>query len=183
MNRAHNFLRDFSIRWWTWKFKRHCHPLQGNIRVEGPCVVFGGGKLHILGSLVIRSRKHLPVEIYLKPGASLTIGPGSFINQGVRISCSKEIRIGKGCLVADECLLLDNDYHELPGQENKIAPVILEDGVWLASRVIVLRGVTIGKGSVIGAGSVVTRSIPAHTFAAGSPARPVKSLLESFAER
>jgi galactoside O-acetyltransferase len=38
---------------------------------------------------------------------------------------------------------------------------------------LVLKGVTIGRGSVIGAGSVVTRSIPAGVMAAGNPAKVI----------
>ena len=51
-----------------------------------------------------------------------------------------------------------------------------EDNVWVASRVIILKGVTIGEGAVIGAGSVITKSIPPYTFAAGNPARVIKSI-------
>jgi maltose O-acetyltransferase len=78
-------------------------------------------------------------------------------------------------LIGDECVLLDDDYHARQGSERKVAPIRLEDRVWLGTRVIVLRGVTIGEGSVVGAGSVVTRSLPPHSFAAGSPARLIRS--------
>ena len=56
------------------------------------------------------------------------------------------------------------------------APIIIEDGCWLASNVIVCGGVTIGKGSVIGAGSVVTRDIPSGVFAAGNPCRVIREI-------
>lgn len=80
----------------------------------------------------------------------------------------------KHCTI--KCVLLDNDFHADAGQLVKRAPIVLENGVWLATRVIVLRGVSIGEGSRIGAGSVVTHSIPPHTFAAGVPARVIHSL-------
>ena len=49
-------------------------------------------------------------------------------------------------------------------------PVIIEDDVWIGTKVIILPGVHIGKGSVIGAGAVVTKNIPAYSIAAGNPA-------------
>jgi acetyltransferase-like isoleucine patch superfamily enzyme len=55
-------------------------------------------------------------------------------------------------------------------------PVIIGDGVWLGSNVLVLPGVTIGKGSVVAAGSVVSRDIPSGVLAAGNPAKIIKKL-------
>ena len=42
---------------------------------------------------------------------------------------------------------------------------------------IIMPGVTIGEGAVIGAGSLVTKDIPAWTFAVGRPAKVVKELM------
>jgi maltose O-acetyltransferase len=76
--------------------------------------------------------------------------------------------------------MMDNDFHSLEPEKRQVkppsAPIILEENVWLGARVIVLRGVTIGKGSVIGAGSVVTKDIPPGVLAAGSPARVIRKL-------
>jgi len=75
---------------------------------------------------------------------------------------------------------MDNDFHRLePERRNErpdSAPIILEDNVWLGARVIVLKGVTIGEGSVIGAGSVVTKDIPPRSLAVGMPAKVIKTL-------
>jgi len=139
-------------------------------------VVHGGGTIEVGTHFVVRSPRYNPVEVYVAPGARLLIGDRVFVNQGARISCSTEIHIGNGCLLADESVILDNDYHGVGGAPAKSAPVCLEDGVWLATRVVVLRGVTIGRGSVIGAGSVVTRSIPPDSFAAGVPARVLRAI-------
>ena len=59
---------------------------------------------------------------------------------------------------------------------SKISPIIIDDDVWLATRVIVLKGVTNGIGSVVSAGSVVTKSIPPNSFAAGVPAKVIRPI-------
>lgn len=58
---------------------------------------------------------------------------------------------------------------------DELKPVTIEDDVWIGRRVIILPGVTIGKGSVIGAGAVVSKDIPPYSIAVGVPARPVKN--------
>lgn len=45
--------------------------------------------------------------------------------------------------------------------------VTIESGVWIGTRAIILKGVTIGRGSIIGAGSVVTRDVPAYSVYTG----------------
>ena len=57
-------------------------------------------------------------------------------------------------------------------------PIVVKNGVWLASGVTVCGGVTIGENSVIGAGSVVTKDIPDNVFAAGNPCRVIRKITE-----
>ena len=59
----------------------------------------------------------------------------------------------------------------LDGYPVVFAPITIGRGVWLPSRVQIFPGVTIGDAAVIGAGSIVTKSIPANSFAVGSPAK------------
>lgn len=68
-----------------------------------------------------------------------------------------------------------NPYAYFEGKvRSYVAPVLIERHAWVTINVTVLPGVTIGEGSVITAGSVVSRSIPAHVIAGGSPAQVVK---------
>lgn len=134
------------------------------------------GTLEIGDGFCIRSGRYKRVEISVAPGAHLSIGNNVFINQGARIACSTRIHIGDNCMLGDEVVILDTDYHAAGDADPITAPVHLEARVWLATRVMVLRGVTVGEGSIVGAGAVVTRSLPAHVFAAGMPARVVKQL-------
>lgn len=42
--------------------------------------------------------------------------------------------------------------------------VVIEDDVWCGAHVTILKGVTIGRGSVVAAGAVVTKSFPAYSI-------------------
>lgn len=51
---------------------------------------------------------------------------------------------------------------------------MIESGCWIGTRAIILKGVTIGKGSIIGAGAVVTKDVPPYSVYVGVPALKVK---------
>lgn len=53
-------------------------------------------------------------------------------------------------------------------------PIIIEDDVWIGSRVTILPGVKIGKGVIVGAGSVVTKDVAPYTIVGGNPAREIR---------
>ena len=50
----------------------------------------------------------------------------------------------------------------------------IHDRAWIGSRVLILKGVTIGEGAVVAAGSVVTRNVPPFTIVGGNPARVIR---------
>lgn len=176
MDKVQSYFTLIKRLMWKRDFLHKCVKAGSNLTVQGPIVCHGGGQIAIGDHLVVRATQHLPVEMFVASSATLEIGDSVFLNQGVRISCSQKITIGNNCLIADECVLLDNDFHSKSGETVKVAQITIEHNVWLAMRVIVLPGVTIGCGSCIGAGSVVTHSIPAGSFAAGAPARVIHAI-------
>jgi acetyltransferase-like isoleucine patch superfamily enzyme len=101
---------------------------------------------------------------------------------GTCIHAFESISIGKNCLIAANTQIIDGNAHDLsfPFVENRIhtggssKPIVIEDNVWIGANVIVLPGVTIGRGSVISAGSVVHKSIPAMVIAGGNPINIIK---------
>lgn len=114
-------------------------------------------------------------------GGRLTIHNGA-ANVGLTIMCSQEITIGEGVRIGRNVSIRDwNGPHVIvsPSYRNS-APVHIGNRVWLCSGCSVMPGVSIGEGSVIGANSVVTRNIPSHSLAVGSPAKVVKSDIEWF---
>jgi acetyltransferase-like isoleucine patch superfamily enzyme len=113
--------------------------------------------------------------------AILEIGDRTRIGERTHINCGLSIKIGRFCALSWDCEILDYDLHTIvfeDGAPTAPAPVVLQDHVLLGARSIVLKGVTIGTGSVIGAGSVVTCDIPSHVVAAGNPARVLRTIRE-----
>ncbi len=125
----------------------------------------------------------------------IQIGNNVFIAGHTLLDCVNSITIEDDVLVSYECIIADSDHHNLAlsirvrdnadwrrgyhdWSTTPTAPVKICRGAWLAARVIVLKGVTIGEGSVIGAGSVVTRDVPPWSVAVGNPARVVKTIPE-----
>lgn len=96
---------------------------------------------------------------------------------GVSITAASEVTIGAGTIIGADCLITDTDFHLPTGLytwSNSLLetskPVHIGKGCFLGARCIILKGVTIGDGSIIGAGAVVTRDVPAEHLAAGNPA-------------
>ncbi|WP_253187069.1 DapH/DapD/GlmU-related protein [Paenibacillus sp. GP183] len=58
----------------------------------------------------------------------------------------------------------------------KIGSITIEDNVFIGARALIMPGVTIGKNSIVAAGSIVTKSIPEGSIAAGNPAKIISTI-------
>lgn len=98
------------------------------------------------------------------------------------ISGFESIVIGDDTLIGGNVLVTDSDWHPISAENRgefekaATAPVVIGRNVFIGTRSVILKGVTIGDNSVIGAGSVVSKDIPANVIAAGNPCRVVKKL-------
>lgn len=113
-------------------------------------------------------------------GSLLQIGD-DFSMTGGSLCAAKQIIIGNRVTLGANCTIVDTDFHPLHPrlrleQPQGAAPaaIVIEDDVFLGMNCLVLKGVTIGRGSVIGAGSVVTSDVPPGVIAAGNPARVLR---------
>lgn len=144
-----------------------------------------------MGSLVIGTSNHFgyrtaPLidsgEILLQPrslSSEIRIGANNAFSNGVSLVANESIEIGNRCQIGDLVAIYDCDFHEIdPATRNRSAgltsPVRIGNNVWLGSRVMVLKGVSIGDNSVVAAMSVVTKAIPPHCIAAGNPAKVIR---------
>lgn len=116
-------------------------------------------------------------KIFVDKGAKLLVGNNSRIN-GAHLSVSTQMIIGNNVRIAPYSIIIDNDYHDVNdvSREGKKSPITIGDNVWIAMSSIVLRGVTIGEGSVVATGSVVTKDVPPYSIVAGVPAKVIKTL-------
>jgi acetyltransferase-like isoleucine patch superfamily enzyme len=111
------------------------------------------------------------VRLECWPGATITIGDGTYLNRNTEIVAARSVVIGRDCKVARDVIIMDTDQHELPGTGLIVKPVEIQDRVWIGSRAMILKGVTIGHDSIIGAGAVVTKSVPPGGVVVGPAAR------------
>ncbi|MEA2300121.1 MAG: hypothetical protein QOE44_656 [Solirubrobacteraceae bacterium] len=145
---------------------------------------------------------HLPVKIEgerrIRLGRGVSVGPGSWLvahaDRGAELAigdrtaisghcvlaAAHRVTVGAGVLMARGVLIVDHNHGRAPAGVairdsglSEIAPVSIGDGCWLGQNVVVLPGVTIGRGAVVAANSVVREDVPAGAVAAGVPARVV----------
>lgn len=120
----------------------------------------------------------------LSETASIQIGNDCGFS-GVAIGSAISVTIGNRVMVGANSSISDTDWHpvdsirRIAGDAGASSPVVVEDDVWLGANVVVLKGVTIGRGSVIAANSVVTKSISSGVIAGGVPARTLRKIEEA----
>lgn len=168
-----------------WAVARAYWYLRGATQLGKKVRVWGRPSVQARGALIVRDRVRLvstiaTTELVAGPGGTLELGESAFINYGCSIAANLLVRIGPMCSLGTHVIIMDNDFHQIdPERRNErpeSRPIILEENVWVGARAIILRGVTIGAGSVIAAGSVVTRNVPPRVVAAGMPARVIRTL-------
>lgn len=136
-------------------------------------------------------RRFLTKKIILKMGENVNIEKGAEFfdsleignNSGVGVNCvlSGKVIIGDDVMMGPEVFIYTFNHRfdrtDIPmwkqGHES-MKPVQIEDDVWIGSRVTILPGVKIGKGSIIGASSVVTKDVQPYSIVGGNPAKLLK---------
>ena len=124
--------------------------------------------------------------------SGVKIGKGSTIHTYCRFYNPKNISIGKDSIVGEFCVLdgrdkltignhvdiasgvmIYNSEHDMNDRYFSpiIAPVEIDDYVFIGPRVIILPGVKVGKGAIVAAGAVVTKDVPPFAVVGGVPAK------------
>ena len=125
-------------------------------------------------------------------GCHTEIGDNCFINFNFTVQDDAKVTIGADCNFGPNVTIVTPVHPLLPDERKTMLnekgekkhlcyakPVAIGHDCWFGANVVVCPGVTIGDNCVIGAGSVVTRSIPANSFAAGNPCRVIREITEA----
>ena len=141
-----------------------------------------------------RAMRHCGRGVYLRPMSSdikgvrnLSVGDGTSIPKGATFYCTDApLTIGRKVIFGPRPTIITGDHRtDLIGKyiidvttEEKLPendlPVVIEDDVWCGANVTILKGVTIGRGSIVAAGAVVTQSFPPYSVIGGVPAKLLK---------
>ncbi len=135
-------------------------------------------------------------NMYVFTNGSIEIGDHFYLGQNSMIGSEKSIKIGRCVIISNDVRIYDNNNHptspkarenmSLNGYSNDnwawhhsaSAPVVIGDNVWIGQYSTILKGVTIGKGSIVATRAVVTKDVPPYTIVAGNPAKVVKQIEE-----
>lgn len=110
------------------------------------------------------------VRLHCRGKGRITIGDGTFLNRQARIFSGQGVRVGRNCMVSWQSVITDHAGFDAAAP---FVPVVLEEDVWIGSRVVILGGTVLGRGCVVAAGSVVQGEFPAGSIIAGKPAEVV----------
>ncbi len=128
------------------------------------CSISGAKNLHIGTNVSLSSATILCTRAKLIIGDDVMFGPHVTVVTG-------DHRID----IPDRPMISIKDSEKLPENDQD---VVIENDVWVGANAIILKGVTIGTGSVICAGAVVTKDVPPYSIVGGVPAKVIKKRFE-----
>lgn len=179
-----------SSRWKIWLYRRLGFRIGRHTRIRGGSFIYA--RKAVLGEgvvieprtrivcdeLILGDEAKIDSETTVYGRGRLEMARGAYIGPRAWINCEAPVSLGVNTGVGPRSAIYTHGVW-LPyvdGFPRKFEPVILEDEVWVPGDVTILPGVRIGRGSMLGAGAVVTKDVPANSFAAGSPATVISSM-------
>lgn len=176
MSKALFRLRRF-VRLSLARLRAHLLRLAG-AHVDSKCLLGARVRVERPWTLHLGRRSVLESDVWLNvvaDDARVVIGDHVFIGRGTELGVSHCVTIGRNALLGPGVFITDHNHgmdldRPMNVQPCTAAAVILEEGVWIGAKAVILPGVTIGEGAVVAAGAVVTRDVPPGSIVAGVPA-------------
>ncbi len=173
------------------KFKKYAQIGDGlSLCARSNCSADAPGLIHI--------GKHCEIygQLQSQGAGEIWIGDHCAIYERSVVGSVSSVRIGSCVVISNQVHIFDNNNHPVsPALREKMCregfhtpawrwehsvskPVVIEDNVWIGENAAILKGVTVGRGSVVACHAVVTKDVPPYTLVAGNPARVVKEITD-----
>lgn len=131
--------------------------------------------------------------VFERENINISIGDRTFVGGRTLLDVTCDMSIGNDVLISWGCTIIDHNSHSIKfedrqndvvdwidGKKNwsnvSTKPIVIQDKAWIGFNSIILKGVTIGEGSIVAAGSVVTKNVEPYTVVGGNPAKLIKRL-------
>lgn len=132
-----------------------------SVWVPPGCQFFGIENIHVgnrvafgIGTVVLSTRAKVVIQNDVMTGPNVTIVTGDH-----RVD------------ILGRTMFSIHDDEKLPENDRD---VLIENDVWIGANAVILKGVTIGRGSIVSAGAVVTKDVPPYAIVGGVPAKVLK---------
>lgn len=129
-------------------------------------------------------------------GGKIQIGDNFYMGSGTVLQSKEQIVIGNNAIISNNVLIVDNNNHPIEPEKrmhmsqaenymgsslwsweySQSKPIVIEDNVWIGRDAVIMKGVTVGRGSIVALRAVVTHDVPPYSVVAGNPAKVVKQL-------
>ena len=144
---------------------------------DNPDNILIGNHVEILGQIITQGTGKIIIGNYVTIRGNSVIGAVDSIMIGDYVIISSDVVIydnnNHPTSIANRKRMLESGFYgplwDWP--HSKAAPVKIGNHVWIGKRAIILKGVTIGDGSIVGMGTVVTKDVPPNSLAVGNPAK------------
>lgn len=135
--------------------------------------------INISGELIIKGNYSIGrgCRIDIGKNATVRIGTGGYINCFTNLIIMHNLTIGDNCVIAWDCQLLDEDFHEISyeGKKNFTNGILIGNNVWIGCGVKIYKGTVIPDGCVIASNSIVKGKFQnKNSLIGGHPARELK---------
>lgn len=152
-----------------------------NIGFKAKCVAERQHQINIM------KNSHIHCAMTCSVNGSISVGSYCSIRYNTVIESESSILIGNYVIISNNVIICDNNSHPTSAQKRKVmlesgeygllwawsnsdsSPIIIEDHVWIGRNTIILKGVTVGEGSIVASGTVVTKSIKPYSLCYGNP--------------
>ncbi|MGH3503056.1 MAG: acyltransferase [Nocardioidaceae bacterium] len=178
----HAWTPYYLVRYWRFLRFKALHP---DVVTEG--FVFLGRNVEIAarpgyGRIILGRWVHLGDDTRLRcHEGTLRVGDKCVFGRDNTVNCYLDIEFGPASIVSDSVYVCDFDHvtsdltQPIKDQGIVKSPVRIGGGSWVGTKVAVLRGAEIGRGSVLAAHAVVRGQSPDYAVLAGIPARVVRT--------